>query len=181
MHPILQELHQDHVNLGRILELLQKQLDLIRCGGEVNLHVLGEIIDYMQSYPDLIHHPREDAIFRVYRDRYAAGLEVIDRLMEEHQTLIAGTEELKGWINQWEHDSPVPRERLAVLIADYLSRQWEHLNLEEGSVYKRLAGALTDTDWAEIESILPQGSDPLFGDMTRQRYQHIFDQVMAYG
>lgn len=181
MHPILQDLHQDHVNLSRVLQLLQKQLDLIDCGGEVNLHVLGEIIDYVQSYPDLLHHPREDVIFQVYRVRYSAGLDVIDRLMEEHRTLIAGTSALQGCVDQWEHDLPVPREHLKRLLADYLSRQWDHLNLEEGSIYKLLADSLTESDWAEIEAGMPQGSDPLFGDMIRQRYQHIFDQVIAYG
>lgn len=180
MHPILQELHQDHVNLGRILELLQKQLSLLDNGEEADLHVLGEIIDYVQSYPDLIHHPREDVIFGVYRERCSEGLEVIDRLMEEHRTLIAGTTGLKDCLCQWEQDSPVPRERIVELIADYLRRQWDHLNLEEGSVYKLLAQGLTESDWAHIETVMPSGSDPLFDEMTRQRYRHIYDQVMAY-
>jgi hemerythrin-like domain-containing protein len=180
MHPILQELHQDHLNLSRVLELLQKQLDLICGGGQVNLHVLGEIVDYVRSYPDLIHHPREDVIFQVYRERCAGSTEVIDRLMDEHRTLIAGTAELQACVDQWQHDSPLPRGHIAGLIAEYLRRQWDHLNLEEGSAYKLLAERLGEGDWAHIEVVMPRGSDPLFGDLMQRRYQHIYDQVITY-
>jgi hemerythrin-like domain-containing protein len=180
MHPILQELHQDHLNLSRILELLQKQLDLVSCGGAVDLLVLGEIIDYVRSYPDLIHHPREDVIFQVYRERCPDNPEVIDRLMDEHRTLIASTVAMQNCIDQWQQDSPVPREHIVALIEDYLRRQWDHLNLEEGSVYKRLAEGLGEADWAHIEAVLPRGSDPLFGDLMQRRYQHIYGQVISY-
>lgn len=179
MHQLLQELHRDHVNLNRVLLLLEKQVQLLG-EGQANFHVLSEIVDYVQVYPDLIHHPREDVIFRIYQERFPQEMPAIDRLLEEHQTLINSTLELRTLMEQWGCDSPVPRDYLAKLFADYLRLQFDHLNLEEGSVYGQLAAGLTDEDWGRIESSMPQGSDPLFGDLMRQRYENIFDQVMAY-
>lgn len=180
MHRLLQELHQDHINLSRVLRLLETQLDLIQAGDHVDVHVLGEIIDYVQSYPDLIHHPREDVIFAVYRERASTHLDVIDRLLDEHRTLIASTTHLKISLDQWRSDSPVPREHIVALISDYLRMQWDHLNLEEGSIYGPLEQGLDAGDWVRIEAALPHGTDPLFGDLVRQRYQNLYERVLEY-
>jgi hemerythrin-like domain-containing protein len=180
MHSILQELHQDHLNLSRILTLLQKQLDLIAGGEAVDVLVLGEIVDYVRSYPDLVHHPREDVIFGVYRQRCGDHADLIERLMAEHKALVASTVDLQSCVTQWTHDSPVPRDQIVGRLTDYIRRQWDHLNLEEGSVYKLLAEGLADADWLDIEAALPQGTDPLFGDQLQRRYEHIFGQVMSF-
>ena len=179
MHRLLQELHRDHVNLNKVLLLLEKQVDLL-AEGQADFYVLSEIVDYVQVYPDLIHHPREDVIFRIYREKFPAALPAIDRLLEEHQSLISSTVELSTLMEQWGCDCPVPRDHLRKLFGDYLTLQFDHLNLEEGSVYGILAQDLSKEDWARVEEEMPQGADPLFGGLMRQRYEHIFDQVMAY-
>jgi hemerythrin-like domain-containing protein len=180
MHRLLRDLHQDHINLGRVLRILESQLDLVRSGGSADLYVLSEIVDYVQSYPDLIHHPREDVIFMVYRERSTESLDLIERLMEEHRALVVRTNDLRVSLDQWQHDSPVPREHICGLIDEYLRMQWDHLNLEEGSIYSLLSNSLTADDWERIEAEIPRGSDPLFTDQMRRRYENIYEQVVGY-
>lgn len=180
MHRLLKELHQDHLNLGRVLRLLEAQLELIRADAHVDIHVLGEIVDYVQSYPDLVHHPREDVIFAAYRERLGQNLDLIDRLTGEHQTLIARTAGLRASLEQWRSDTPVLRAHIVALIGEYLRLQWEHLNLEESAVYGLLENGLDAADWERIEAALPPGADPLFGELTRQRYQNIYERVVEY-
>lgn len=177
MHPILRDLHQDHLNLARILRLLEAQLNLILNGESADLYVLGEIVDYIETYPDQFHHPREDIIFGVYRDRSARGIELIDRLLHEHRILLSRTLELRGFLDQWASDLPISREHVGQRIADYLSLQWQHLNLEEGSVFHLLEQELSEHDWERIEASMPEGSDPLFANLLRSRYENIFGQV----
>jgi hemerythrin-like domain-containing protein len=180
LHPLLHELHQDHVHFGQILHLLERQLGLIRAGEDADLHVLGDIVDYVRSYPDLLHHPREDVIFLVYRERSSRGLDVIERLLDEHRSLIDKTADLRASLDSWLHDSPVPRDRIDRLISEYLRMQWEHLNLEESSVYELLMEGLTDEDWERIATILPQGEDLLYEQLVRKYYDHKFEQMAAY-
>jgi hemerythrin-like domain-containing protein len=180
MHRCLEELHQDHLNLSRVLQVLEQQLDTLRDGGTVDLHVMGEIVEYVQSYPDLIHHRREDVIMQVYRERFPDASGVIDQVMDEHRVLRGRTLELKEALQQCWQDSPVPREHMAGLIAGYLRLQWDHMNLEEGEFYRLVEGGLTADDWARIDRSVPRYTDPLFGDLMRRGYDHIFSQVMAY-
>jgi hemerythrin-like domain-containing protein len=180
MHPHLQELHQDHLNFARILALLEKQLGMLRLGQNADLHVLIEIVDYMQSYPDLLHHPREDVIFSTCLERSPQDNEMLKKLMAEHQSLVQQTRALRELLDQWELGSPLPRETIAASIEEYLRVQWEHLNLEESTIYQMLSAQLTDEDWLRIGAALPSGSDPLFGEMIQQRYEHIFEQLFEY-
>ena len=136
MHPRLEELHQDHLNLAKVLRLLEKQLADVRAGEHIDLNALSEVVDYVESYPDLFHHPRENVIFSVYLERCGGRCDLIERLLVEHVRLADKTHEIREHIQQWWHDSPVPRERIVTIIADYLHLQWNHLNLEESSAFE---------------------------------------------
>ena len=179
MNPQLQELHRDHVNLAHVLHLLESLLGEVRAGEHIDLNALSEIVDYVQAYPDLIHHKREDVIFSVYLEHGTGRNELVDRLMAEHVLLLKKTQEIREHIEQWCNDSPVPRERVVSIIADYLQMQWDHLNLEESSVFDLLDQELEPDDWVRIEAAMPAATDPLFGKMMRQRFEHIFDRLVA--
>ncbi len=177
MHPQLEELHQDHLNLAKVLRLLEKQLADVRAGEHIDLNALSEIVDYVESYPDLFHHQHENVIFSAYLDRCGDRRDLFERLLEEHVRLLKKTHEIREHIQQWWHDSPVPRERIAAIIADYLCLQWNHLNLEEDSAFGLLDLELTADDWERIKASAPTASDPLFGNLLRQRFAGIFDQL----
>ena len=180
MHPQLQELHQDHVNLAKVLRLLEKQLADVQSGEHIDLEVLSEIVDYVQTYPDRVHHKREDIIFSVYLERSANSRDLMERLIEEHTLLLDKTRNLHVHIEQWRQDSPVPRGRMVSIIADYLLMQWDHLNLEESSVLDLLHQELTPDDWARIEATMPLSNDPLFGKRVMQRFENIVEQLSGH-
>jgi len=177
MHPRLEELHQDHVNLAKVLRVLDSQLAEVRAGEHVNLNLLSEIVDYVESYPDLIHHQRENVIFSVYLERCGGGSGLIEGLMAEHGRLLGKTHEIREHIQQWWIDSPVPRQRVVAVIEDYLQMQWNHLNLEEEAAFDLLNRELADDDWQRIDASTPAASDPLFGKLLRQRFVSIFEQL----
>jgi len=177
MHPRLEELHQDHLNLAKVLRLLESQLADIRAGEHTDLNTLSEIVDYVESYPDLFHHRHENVIFLAYLERCGGRCELFEGLLEEHVRLVNKTHEIREHIQQWWHDSPVPRERITAIIADYLRLQWNHLNLEEDSAFGVLDRELTADDWERIKASAPIASDPLFGNLSRQRFTGILDQL----
>ena len=180
MHPQLEELHRDHVNLAKVLRLLEKQLADVQSMEHIDLEVLSEIVDYVQTYPDRVHHKREDIIFSVYLEHSTTSRDLVERLMEEHMLLFDKTRNLRVHIEQWRQDSPVPRGRMVSIIADYLQMQWDHLNLEENSVFGLLHQELTPADWERIEAIMPLSNDPLFGNRMMQRFENIFGQLSAF-
>jgi len=94
MHPQLQKLHQDHVNLSKVLNMLEALLADVQAGEHVNLDMLSEIVDYVQSYPDQFHHRQEDVIFSIYLGHSACRNDLMEQLMTEHTLLINKSHEL---------------------------------------------------------------------------------------
>lgn len=179
MHPQLLELHQDHINLAKILHLMEKHLDDVRVGENVDLDMLSEIVDYVQSYPDRFHHQHENIIFSVYLENPDREKFLFQRLIEEHVLLVGKTLDLREHIEEWRQDCPVLRETIVSKMADYLNLQWEHLNLEEASVFDLLDRELTSNEWERIAASRAPASDPLFGEQMKQRFVNIFEQLFA--
>ena len=179
MHPIMAELHQDHINLSRLLGLLDRQLQLFQADEPPDYFLLLDLVEYMESYPDLIHHPREDMIFRVYLEQNQRGEEAIHQLMDEHKSLLAHSHELRNLLEQTSQGSVSPRAAVEESLAHYLAVQRNHLNTEEGKVFALLNDALMPEEWARVQSEITISSDPLFGGEVQKRYQAIFDLIMA--
>jgi len=178
MHALLSELHQDHINLGRLLNVLERELDRLKRGDNPNYWLLLDLVDYVETYPDQIHHPREDVIFEVYLTSHQQCSVSIRRLMDEHKSLVQQSHELRELIDQVTQSSVFPRDLIESRLADYLEKQWAHLNLEEGEVFQVLSDSLSESEWARVESEIPSASDPLFGETIQQRYQAVYDQIL---
>ena len=52
--------HADHVNFGRLLNLLEKQLALFDTGASPDYDLMLDILYYMTHYADVVHHPKGD-------------------------------------------------------------------------------------------------------------------------
>ena len=98
--------------------------------------------------------------------------------MDEHKSLVQQSHELRELIDQVTQSSVFPRDLIESRLADYLEKQWAHLNLEEGEVFQVLSDSLSESEWARVESEIPSASDPLFGETIQQRYQAVYDQIL---
>ena len=61
--------HADHVNFGRLLSMLESELDLVHEGGSPDYEMMLDIMYYMTHYSDAVHHPKEDLLFARIRAR----------------------------------------------------------------------------------------------------------------
>ena len=65
--------HADHVNFGRLLNLLEGQLQLLHDDGSPDYELMLDIMYYMTHYSDLLHHPKEDIVFARIKARDASA------------------------------------------------------------------------------------------------------------
>lgn len=179
MHPMIAELHQDHINFGRLLGLLERELMLFQQGEDPNYFLVLDMVAYVENYPDLFHHPREDAIFRVYLERHRAGEDTIQQLMDEHRILVEHSQQLHELIEQVLQGSVLPRESIETELSTYINLQRRHLNAEEAQVFSLMDESLQADEWARIKEMIPAATDPLFGGEVQKRYEAIYTQIMT--
>ena len=179
MKPILDKLHNDHKNFAQLLSFLEKQLYLLEECEHSDLTSILDAIKYMKEYPDNVHHPLENIVFKYFLEHHEEAHEKIVELLHEHDEMPLLTENLLGMLSDALADIPQERKELCDYLKKYISIQKEHMNQEEVYVYPILSSTLDENDWEKIDSELALIDDPLFGKNVEKAYQGLFQQIIS--
>jgi hemerythrin-like domain-containing protein len=176
---ILDELLDEHRRLGKILKLLAHQLELLKGDGSPDYILLQDILDYIENYPEFVHHPREDAVFKAFFGRHDELQETLNNLLHEHDEMKRMTKELREEVDGIARNALViPKKALEQQLLKYLERQLQHMNIEETKVFPVLQQKLTADDLQRIVENLPSKEDPLFGEVVEQRYNTLYKHII---
>ena len=138
---------------------------------------MGDIVYYLRSFADCVHHPREDVAFARLAERKPGMELVINRLLQEHRVIAMAGNELFNRLNEAAGDVMAPRAALEAAAATYLVYYRHHLATEEREIMPRVAQLLTQEDWAAVAATVPVASDPLFGDDVEARFRELRKQI----
>lgn len=176
MHPLLKSLQKDHYNFLRLLNCLQREVDLLddpHAGHRFNLALLQDALDYIHTYPQVWHHPVEDRLLARLHEKAVPGIEEVDWLLAEHRGLEAESKALRRLFQAIAAGSPVTRERIVAQTRAFLHGQLAHIHRENATFYPLLARHLTVQDWDQVAAALPAAQDGLFSDLHKAQYQHL--------
>ncbi|HTQ76258.1 MAG TPA: hemerythrin domain-containing protein [Burkholderiales bacterium] len=174
----VQHWHAEHANFSRLLDILEKQLDAFHAGEKPNYELMIDIVSYLRHYPDLHHHPREDAAFALVARRDPAMKLSLSRLQQEHRVIAAAGEDLLKALNEVESDAMIARAAVESIAAVYLVYYRHHIANEEREVLPRAKKLLTDKDWEAVAAAAPAGRDPLFGNMGDAGYRELRRHIL---
>jgi hemerythrin-like domain-containing protein len=174
---VLDRLHSEHADLSRLLDALELQLQLFSSGERVDYDMIGAMLRYCQEYPDAVHHPTEDLIYRAMKKRDPALARDVADLEDEHRVLAEKTRELADKIARAVAEQPVERSKVHELTNDFLARYRRHISREEAHMFPAAWRVLTEDDWAEIDRGLKDIVDPLFGEVVSDRFQNLREDI----
>jgi len=171
------EWHEDHVKFSQLLDLLEEQVAAFHRGEHPNYDLMSDIVFYLRSFGDCVHHPREDATFARLLARKPELNLLINRLLQEHRVIATAGEDLADRLNQATGDVMAPRDGLEAAAATYLVYYRNHLNTEESEIIPAASELLMPEDWAEVMATVPRVSDPLFGNDVQARFGELRKQI----
>ena len=177
MKNVIDQLHADHINIAKVIDLLKKQYEEMSGDGSPDFNLMLDILDYIHSYPDYIHHPKENVVFKVYLEHHDDLQKTIDHLLKEHQEMGEKTRDLYDDIDGILNDSMVDKLELENKIADFIKQQMQHMDTEEGKVFPTLRETLTEDEFERIENELPSKEDPLFGEVVQKRFEALYEHI----
>jgi hemerythrin-like domain-containing protein len=179
MHPLLDRLNRDHRSLARLLTVLDRTLDRFHQGAEPDYELLCELLEYMDSYADTIHHPTEDLIFRRLMDVTGESPEVLGILMHQHQEVVQLNRRFRGSLDGIVHDDVLTRDEVEVQGRDLVRALWNHMTLEDTQAFPLAQERLSQADWEEVARVAPNAADPVFGAPDPTRFRALFEQLAA--
>ena len=86
MQRIMQVLHEDHINVSRLLDVIDTSLERLTSGNPDGLSLAYKAMRYMTAYPDIYHHPLEDIVFEALVRRSPDTTSVVATLTETEYT-----------------------------------------------------------------------------------------------
>lgn len=177
MPEVLRRLHKEHADLSRLLDALDRQLTLFSGGERADYDMIGAMLRYCQEYPDAVHHPKENLIYRVLKKRDPALAAEVGDLEEDHLALAEKTRKLAELIARALAEQPVQRSHVLELTTDFLARYRRHISREESHVFPAARRVLSDDDWAEIDRGLKDELDPLFGEVVADYFRGLREDI----
>lgn len=179
---MLDILHQDHLNISRLLDVLRDKLAALRSEKTVRFDLLKDALCYLSEVSDTRHHPREDLIYDYYVAYRCSDLtNVTSELKDQHKLIVSSGEELREMVDMILMDAVIPLDRVATALEQFIVLQQQHLDYEEGTVFPLLQRSLTEDDWRNLEHNWQHMTldDPLFGRQVAERYQDLAIQLLS--
>ena len=174
MPKVIDRLHAEHLNLERLVRLLDRQPSLLVSPEAPNIGLLVDILLYLTQFPDVTHHPLENRIVERLRARDALPAGLADEIEAQHVTLarqgLALLDDLEGAVRQ---DTMSP-EGAEAHIRLYAERLRHNMAVEELALFPAAVRELDDEDWRLIEHMTPAGEpDPLFDALVQTRFAEL--------
>lgn len=181
MSEVMRQLHQDHRNVARLLDLLDKEVAAMGDARRADFELMQDIMQYMSHYPDRYHHPTEDLVFqRVLRYEQSARDDIED-LLAEHQRLAEKGAQLLAALNTVVDGALVQREPLEAQAREYIDLLRGHMRREESTAFAAAKRHLRDEDWAAIQEATGAMQDPLFGEVVDEDYRTLYQLITQSG
>jgi len=177
MPEILARLEAEHRNFARLLDLLDDQVARLGRGEDADFLLMSDIMRYIGVYPEMVHLPTEALVVRCLIDRDATQAEVGGELLAEHDTLRRLGHAFNDLVQGVLGGAIIPLDRVRSVGHEYLDFCRGHARLGEREVFPRAREVLTAEDWDRIRAEITAATDPLFGDIVDQSYQHLYDMI----
>lgn len=172
--PLMKALRAEHLHIATVMELFEQQLRELESGKPVDSHVLFEIMEYMVTWPDRYHHPREDLIYSRVAELDAAAADEVDTLQRDHDQSATSGRELLLLIERW-REGDASAESVVKAGLQYIADSYQHMNIEEKMVYPHIESILTLEDWRELaeDDRLRAVSESIFGPRVQREFRNM--------
>jgi len=179
MTQLLDRLNRDHRHLSRLLSLFDDLLDRFHEGDEPDFDLMSEMLEYMESYADQVHHPSEELIFDRLRARTNETYPMLDVLTKQHVLLGQMNKRFRQSLEGIMHEEVLRRDEVEVQGREYVKVLREHLSMEEAEAFPLARERLAPSDWDALMEAVPCTDDPVFGDADPARFRTLFQHLMA--
>lgn len=157
MNAVVTDLIDDHKRFRILLTQYERELEVLRTGGEPEYGLLNDLAQYFSLFPDELHHKKEDIIydFLANSEDECAGSQSqgnarLHDLRAEHETISNDAATFREGILQVLAGGQLPRDQLSQYGARYIIALRRHMQHEEDSFFPRALAVISEDQWGRI-------------------------------
>lgn len=173
----IQRLMQEHQDLFRLLDVLDRQLGAILKEETPDYHLMRNILYYLMEYPHHYHHPYEDLVYDRLATRVPRMADLVEEFHEEHHRLTTLGWQTLTLVENVLNGNIVSRAQVHASGSNYVSEYRTHMRHENEEIFTAAETHLTPADWLQIDAMFVCRPDPLFGPEVAAEYQALHDCI----
>jgi hemerythrin-like domain-containing protein len=174
---LMSSLRGDHRNMSLVLDLLEAEIDRLAASGEPDYDLVRDIMLYLTEYPDVVHHPKEDIVYRHLKSLRSESHAELQRVETDHQYLEESGRKLRNSIEAISIGANLGRDELIEQFRRYVEQLREHMYWEEVDLFSLADELQHYGDWSEVLIKNDEISDPLFGSRVERKYRRLLDKI----
>lgn len=176
----LRILQLEHKNLSRLLDLMDTEINNLGEGQAPDFALLQSIAEYLSGYPDAVHHPKEDLIFRKLHRRNPEAGSNLSRILDEHAEIRELTQHYVAIVGDSDTSPEATSEQVQAALRKLVDYYRHHIEMEEAYFFPKASEVLTRDDWSEVNFAVSEQIDPLF-DEAVEKYQDLRSDIFRRG
>lgn len=159
---LMQELRDDHRNMSIVLDLLDDVVQAATAGEDPDFELIDEIMRYMTVYPDAVHHPKEDIVYRQLQAERPDLAEGLEDVPADHLAIAELGTALRDEVEAINMGGAVRRDKLIEDMSGYVERLRRHMSWEETDLFRRIDRMLEENKPEVDVSRYDHSKDPVF-------------------
>ena len=173
---LMSELRSDHRNMVVLLGLLEAEAERLSGGSEPDYDLLESVMAYVADYPDAVHHPREDQLYRHLKSLHPDIDKSLERVETDHKELEHDGARLRDAIEDLAAGHSRDRDALVEGLRDYSQHLRTHMYWEEQQLFS-LADQLGDERIEATRELAGESNDPLFGKQVEKKFRRLLNRI----
>jgi hemerythrin-like domain-containing protein len=175
MHPLAKRLRDDHRHLTQVLAVLAAQIEALGRAEDVDFALMLDAMTYITEFPNRLHHPVEDVLFRLLADADPTAAAACREQIAEHERLFHDSAAFYRLVEAIQvDDATLPRDRLLADGRAFIEAQRAHLTREETELLPLAERVLDTADWDRAALTADQVEDPLDATARPARYESLY-------
>lgn len=144
-----------------------------------NFELLGAMIYYVDTFPERLHHPKEDQwLFRLLGLRHPPARALIDRLQAEHRLGASRIRLLEQTLARFREGGDTEFPAFAAAVEAFVAFERNHMHSEEMEILPLAREHLLPEDWAAIDAAFATNADPLIGASSQDQFDVLFSRIV---
>lgn len=169
----------EHRSIASVLHGLKFLVNEIREHSmKADFTLLRAMVSYLTTFPDKLHHPKEDAYLFPKLREYTHELDnTISALSAQHEEEKQMIKKLGQAFSDYEAGAPGGFGAFGEIVDQYAGFTWLHMATEEKLILHAARKHLTENDWEKIAEAFGENGDPRFGEEMYREYRSRFADI----
>ena len=163
--------------MALLLDLLDLETERLAASGVPDYGLVQDIMLYMTEYPDVVHHPTEDFIYRHLKSLRPDIDDDLERVERDHENIENLGLKLKNDIEAMSVGANLNRDEVIKELRQYIRQLREHMYWEEKGLFTLADELQGDADWLAIVSNNEKVDDPIFGPRVERKYRRLLARI----